>query len=191
MLVILAGGSLAFFMIMSEFFLIKRTSVLTLSVCGIFKEVATIFISSLIFGDVLTIINIVGLCITLFGIGLYNWLKFRVMRAKVRKETAATGLEDELSSQRVAFHEQPEDSEDYDMDDINTAHIYSTVAESTPILLVDGGLTTYRDDNSIEMKRSKTRSHDDSNNNNDDDQESNFSEDSDLMPRCDRGDRYQ
>ncbi|KAF1796577.1 Rrp15p-domain-containing protein [Mucor lusitanicus] len=87
--IVLAGGSLAFCMIMSEFFLIKRTSVVTLSVCGIFKEVATIFISSLVFGDILTIINIIGLCITLFGIGLYNWLKFKMITAKARKETAA------------------------------------------------------------------------------------------------------
>ncbi|KAI8642827.1 Rrp15p-domain-containing protein [Parasitella parasitica] len=87
--IILAGGSLAFCMIMSEFFLIKRTSVVTLSVCGIFKEVATIFISSLVFGDILTIVNIIGLCITLFGIGLYNWLKLKMITAKARKDTAA------------------------------------------------------------------------------------------------------
>lgn len=171
MLIILAGGSLAFFMIVSEFFLIKRTSVLTLSVCGIFKEVATIFISSLVFGDILTIINIVGLCITLFGIGLYNWLKFRVMRAKARKETAA--LEDPVTP---TLHEQ--DAEDYSMDDI---HIYSTVAESTPILLVDGGLTAYRD--SKESSRRRDEEHED--------ESDDYSEDSDLMPRCDRGDRYQ
>lgn len=36
-LTILIGGVLAFVMISSEFFLIKRTSVVTLSVCGIFK----------------------------------------------------------------------------------------------------------------------------------------------------------
>lgn len=37
MFIVLAGGVLAFCMIMAEFFLIKRTSVVTLSVCGIFK----------------------------------------------------------------------------------------------------------------------------------------------------------
>ncbi|CEG67435.1 hypothetical protein RMATCC62417_03866 [Rhizopus microsporus] len=108
--VILAGGSLAFFMIVSEFFLIKRTSVVTLSVCGIFKEVATIFISSLTFGDVLTLVNIIGLCITLFGIGLYNWLKFKMMSQKEKK-------------------------------------VYSTVAESTPMLLVDGAGDYYESEN--------------------------------------------
>ncbi|KAI8984700.1 Rrp15p-domain-containing protein [Mycotypha africana] len=93
--IILAGGSLAFCMIVSEFFLIKRTSVVTLSVCGIFKEVATIFISMLVFGDVLTIVNTIGLCITLFGIGLYNWFKFNIVSARTRKEAA------ELENERI------------------------------------------------------------------------------------------
>ncbi|KAG2236630.1 hypothetical protein INT48_000185 [Thamnidium elegans] len=127
-----AGGSLAFFMIMSEFFLIKRTSVVTLSVCGIFKEVATIFISSLVFGDILTMINIIGLCITLFGIGLYNWFKLKIVTARARKIQHANG----------------DDGEEEEEDQANknpSHHLYSTVAESTPILLVDGGLSTYRD----------------------------------------------
>lgn len=141
--VILAGGSLAFCMIMSEFFLIKRTSVVTLSVCGIFKEVATIFISSLVFGDILTIINIIGLCITLFGIGLYNWLKFKVITAKARKDTAAIDVGQEENHQ---LHSVQDDDDGFGLD--RTAshhHLYSTVAESTPILLVDGGLQSYRD----------------------------------------------
>jgi hypothetical protein len=140
-------------MIMSEFFLIKRTSVVTLSVCGIFKEVATIFISSLVFGDILTIINIIGLCITLFGIGLYNWLKLKMITAKARKETAA--IEGEEEHRRLTDHDHQSDSDqdndefDEDFDDRrNTSHhLYSMVAESTPILLIDGGMTSYRDSN--------------------------------------------
>jgi len=48
----------------------------TLSVAGIFKEVSTIFVSTTIFHDELTPINISGLCVTLFGIALYNYLKY-------------------------------------------------------------------------------------------------------------------
>ncbi|KAG2202188.1 hypothetical protein INT47_002107 [Mucor saturninus] len=127
--IVLAGGSLAFFMIMSEFFLIKRTSVVTLSVCGIFKEVATIFISSLVFGDILTLINIIGLCITLFGIGLYNWFKLKMV-------TSRKQISDEVEPENTSSH-----------------HLYSTVAESTPILLVDGGLSGYRDSEDDEDNR--------------------------------------
>ncbi|KAL0146246.1 triose-phosphate transporter family-domain-containing protein [Mucor lusitanicus] len=152
--IVLAGGSLAFCMIMSEFFLIKRTSVVTLSVCGIFKEVATIFISSLVFGDILTIINIIGLCITLFGIGLYNWLKFKMITAKARKETAAIDVGQEENHRLGGAMADDESDDDYELDRSASHHLYSTVAESTPILLVDGGLSAYRDSDDIR------RSHD-------------------------------
>ncbi|KAI9270842.1 Rrp15p-domain-containing protein [Sporodiniella umbellata] len=108
MSVILLGSGVSFVMIVSEFFLIKRTSVVTLSVCGIFKEAATIFISCVTFGDILTPINIIGLCITLFGIGLYNWLKFKKTQEPVE------------SNQKAEPHP-----------------MYNNVAESTPMLLVN------------------------------------------------------
>lgn len=76
---IAAPGVLAFGMNLAEFALIKRTSVVTLSVAGIFKEVLTIALASSVFGDELTPINISGLCITLLGIGLYNYLKYRLI----------------------------------------------------------------------------------------------------------------
>ncbi|PWY99311.1 TPT-domain-containing protein [Testicularia cyperi] len=74
-----APGFLAFGMNLAEFALIKRTSVVTLSVAGIFKEVLTIALASSVFGDELTPINITGLCITLLGITLYNFLKYRLI----------------------------------------------------------------------------------------------------------------
>ncbi|KAI9480415.1 MAG: triose phosphate transporter [Benjaminiella poitrasii] len=147
--IILAGGSLAFFMIVSEFFLIKRTSVVTLSVCGIFKEVATIFISSLVFGDILTLINIIGLCITLFGIGLYNWLKFKILNTGRQHKESIPTIDHEEEEARFSIGS---------LDDNNrrassTYHMYSTVAESTPILLVDGGMTAYRDEEEENSRR--------------------------------------
>ncbi|SCV71381.1 BQ2448_2969 [Microbotryum intermedium] len=68
---------LAFAMNVAEFGLIQRTSVVTLSVAGIFKEVAMIFLSMFIFHDQLTPINVSGLIITLFGIALYNYFKYK------------------------------------------------------------------------------------------------------------------
>lgn len=76
---IAAPGFLAFGMNLAEFALIKRTSVVTLSVAGIFKEVLTIALASIVFGDELTPINITGLCITLLGISMYNYLKYRLI----------------------------------------------------------------------------------------------------------------
>ncbi|GAA5821383.1 hypothetical protein JCM3770_000347 [Rhodotorula araucariae] len=74
---IIFPGVLAFSMNITEFGLIQRTSVVTLSVAGIFKEVITIFLSTVLFHDQLTPINVSGLCVTIFGIALYNYLKYR------------------------------------------------------------------------------------------------------------------
>ncbi|KDE04038.1 hypothetical protein MVLG_05539 [Microbotryum lychnidis-dioicae p1A1 Lamole] len=73
----LLPGFLAFAMNVAEFGLIQRTSVVTLSVAGIFKEVAMIFLSMFIFHDQLTPINVSGLVVTLFGIALYNYFKYK------------------------------------------------------------------------------------------------------------------
>ncbi|KAG0361808.1 Triose-phosphate Transporter [Gamsiella multidivaricata] len=81
------GGLFAFMMVLAEFNLIARTSVVTLSVLGIIKEVVTIVISSLVFHDQLTIVNILGLFVTLTGIGFYHFMKLREMQAKTRRET--------------------------------------------------------------------------------------------------------
>ncbi|KAK4052502.1 hypothetical protein OIV83_002304 [Microbotryomycetes sp. JL201] len=64
---ILFPGVLAFCMNVTEFG----------SVAGIFKEVGTIFLSMFIFHDQLTPINVSGLVITICGIGMYNYLKYR------------------------------------------------------------------------------------------------------------------
>lgn len=78
--ILLFPGCLAFFMTSAEFALLKRSSVVTLSVCGIFKEVLTITAAGLIFGDVLTPINISGLLVTLAAIAFYNFVRMRKMK---------------------------------------------------------------------------------------------------------------
>jgi solute carrier family 35, member C2 len=78
--------------------------------------VATITVSAIVFGDKLTVVNILGLCVTLFGIALYNWMKFHERRS----EQIELGQEDD------AGYEEP-----------RRTQMYSQVAESTPMLLVD------------------------------------------------------
>ena len=99
----------------TEFGLIQRTSVVTLcvarlgrsglrarladrrtdcprrSVAGIFKEVATIGLATLIFHDELTPINISGLCVALFGIGLYNYMKYRNYKSAEKQVLSGKG----------------------------------------------------------------------------------------------------
>lgn len=84
--IILFPGVLAFLMTASEFALLKRTSAVTLSVCGIFKEVLTISAAGLIFGDKLTTINISGLVVTIASIAAYNYMKMSSMRDGAKRD---------------------------------------------------------------------------------------------------------
>ncbi|KAF2822758.1 TPT-domain-containing protein [Ophiobolus disseminans] len=82
--ILLFPGVLAFLMTASEFALLKRTSVVTLSICGIFKEVVTIGTANLVFHDQLTPINISGLFVTIGSIAAYNYMKIKKMREEAR-----------------------------------------------------------------------------------------------------------
>lgn len=79
-LLILFPGTIAFLMTASEFALLKRTSVVTLSIAGIFKEAVTISAAAIVFGDTMTLINVMGLLVTLAAIATYNYLKISKMR---------------------------------------------------------------------------------------------------------------
>ena len=84
--ILLFPGCLAFAMTASEFALLQRTSVVTLSICGIFKEVLTISTASIIFADELTPINASGLVVTIATMAYYNYTKMRAMREDARRE---------------------------------------------------------------------------------------------------------
>ncbi len=81
------GSFMAFGLVMSEFFLVKTTSSVTLSVAGMFKEVFTITVAVLLKGEPLSPLNMVGLAVSLVGIGYYNVLKYRGFVAAPRHYT--------------------------------------------------------------------------------------------------------
>ena len=83
---LIVPGTLAFCMIAAEFTLLQRTSVVTLSICGIFKEVVTISAAGIVFHDELSIINISGLLVTIACIACYNYLKVSKMREEARRK---------------------------------------------------------------------------------------------------------
>lgn len=86
MLLLFVPGCLAFCMIASEFTLLQRTSVVTLSICGIFKEVVTISAAGIVFHDELSVVNISGLVVTICSIACYNYLKVKKMRDEEREK---------------------------------------------------------------------------------------------------------
>lgn len=96
--ILLFPGVLAFLMTTSEFALLKRTSVVTLSICGIFKEVVTISAAGIVFHDPLTPINVSGLMVTIASIGAYNYIKITKMRKDARIEaTRAASADGEVT----------------------------------------------------------------------------------------------
>lgn len=83
-ILVIFPGTIAFLMTASEFALLQRTSVVTLSIAGIFKEVLTITTATLVFHDTLTAINILGLVVTLAAITAYNYIKITGMRQQAQ-----------------------------------------------------------------------------------------------------------
>ncbi|KAK6454243.1 triose-phosphate transporter family-domain-containing protein [Scheffersomyces xylosifermentans] len=75
-LLLVIPGFLAFMMTVCEFKLLTVAQVTTLSIAGIFKELLTIVLSSMIFGDKLSFINVLGLVFTFADILWYNYYRF-------------------------------------------------------------------------------------------------------------------
>uniref|UniRef100_A0AAY4DDG5 Solute carrier family 35 member C2 n=1 Tax=Denticeps clupeoides TaxID=299321 RepID=A0AAY4DDG5_9TELE len=75
LLTLSVGGTLAFGLGFSEFLLVSRTSSLTLSIAGIFKEVCTLVLAAEFMGDKMSSINWLGFVVCLCGISLHVGLK--------------------------------------------------------------------------------------------------------------------
>ncbi|XP_055229080.2 solute carrier family 35 member C2 isoform X2 [Gorilla gorilla gorilla] len=69
------GGILAFGLGFSEFLLVSRTSSLTLSIAGIFKEVCTLLLAAHLLGDQISLLNWLGFALCVSGISLHVALK--------------------------------------------------------------------------------------------------------------------
>lgn len=95
-LLLLFPGMIAFLMTASEFALLQRTSVVTLSIAGIFKEVVTISAAGIVFGDALTPINISGLFVTIGAIAAYNWIKIKKMREDALRDVVEQHVRQDL-----------------------------------------------------------------------------------------------
>ncbi|PPJ51600.1 hypothetical protein CBER1_08494 [Cercospora berteroae] len=110
-LLLLFPGCLAFMMVAAEFALLQRTSVVTLSVCGIFKEVLTISAASATFGDELSPINVSGLIVTIASIAAYNWLKYSGMSREAKDEAHAivSAVEADVQSGKRSSIEQADE----------------------------------------------------------------------------------
>ncbi|KAG6000476.1 hypothetical protein E4U43_001590 [Claviceps pusilla] len=135
-LFLLFPGCIAFLMIASEFALLQRTSVVTLSIAGIFKEVVTISAASIVFDDKLTPINFVGLATTIAAIGAYNYIKITKMRQEAQDEihkrhTSAVPITPIIHCVRVPKAENDEMTEE------STGLLHQTAEQDVELVTAD------------------------------------------------------
>ncbi|KAJ1799471.1 hypothetical protein LPJ59_001804 [Coemansia sp. RSA 2399] len=157
-LVMALGGVLAFAMVLSEYCLIQRTSVLTLSIAGMLREVAMVVVAHLVFGDTMTGVNAAGLLVALFGIGMYNWLKIHdTLHQPLPPKDAEEGFADHSENayhlrQAVMVSSDPYDEivntamrSSYDLhSDGTTSPVFSKNNDSLSSSLSNGGTTRRR-----------------------------------------------
>lgn len=72
----LFGGTLAFFMVLTEYVLVSVTSAVTVTIAGVVKESVTILVAVFYFHDEFTWLKGVGLITIMVGVGLFNWYKY-------------------------------------------------------------------------------------------------------------------
>ncbi|XP_040907762.1 solute carrier family 35 member C2 [Toxotes jaculatrix] len=112
------GGSLAFGLGFSEFLLVSRTSSLTLSIAGIFKEVCTLVLAAAL-GDRMSAINWLGFAVCLCGISLHVGLKTYYSKNKVPslRQLSSKSPELELPLLQQSRDEAEDSAADYNDED--------------------------------------------------------------------------
>lgn len=116
-MLIVFPGAIAFMMTAAEFALLQRTSVVTLSIAGIFKEAVTISAAAIVFGDTLTVVNVSGLLVTLGAIAAYNWLKIAKMREEAQAEAHRSHMAGNKEADSNGFSSSSTSGGDEDADD--------------------------------------------------------------------------
>ncbi|KAG9473967.1 solute carrier family 35 member C2 isoform X2 [Eleutherodactylus coqui] len=85
------GGLLAFGLGYSEFLLVSKTSSLTLSIAGIFKELCVLLLATHLFGDKLSLLNWSGFAVCISGIALH--VALRTTHTKEHRVSLSTDME--------------------------------------------------------------------------------------------------
>eukprot|EP00567_Pseudictyota_dubia_P015126 CAMPEP_0197435760 /NCGR_PEP_ID=MMETSP1175-20131217/3293_1 /TAXON_ID=1003142 /ORGANISM="Triceratium dubium, Strain CCMP147" /LENGTH=409 /DNA_ID=CAMNT_0042964875 /DNA_START=104 /DNA_END=1333 /DNA_ORIENTATION=- len=84
----LGGAFLAIAMVLCEFYLIMKSNAIVLMIGGVVKEMITILMGVLAFGDILNAVNIAGFCVVFLGVVTY---KVTFHMNKMERAAAAEG----------------------------------------------------------------------------------------------------
>ncbi|KAK1384215.1 putative sugar phosphate/phosphate translocator [Heracleum sosnowskyi] len=90
-LLLLFGGTLAFFMVLTEYILVSVTSAVTVTIAGVVKEVVTITVAVFYFHDEFTWLKGCGLIIIIIGVSLFNWYKYQKLQKGDTSEDDLSG----------------------------------------------------------------------------------------------------
>ncbi|CAN6179291.1 unnamed protein product [Urochloa humidicola] len=114
-LLMLIGGSLAFFMVLTEYILISATSAITVTIAGVVKEAVTILVAVFYFHDEFTWLKGFGLFTIMVGVSLFNWYKYeKLKRGQTNEDDASssqfTGDAKYIILDDLEYHEEFEET---------------------------------------------------------------------------------
>ncbi|XP_048327614.2 probable sugar phosphate/phosphate translocator At1g06470 isoform X1 [Ziziphus jujuba] len=108
-LLMLFGGMLAFFMVLTEYVLISVTSAVTVTIAGVVKEAVTILVAVFYFHDEFTWLKGAGLFTIMVGVGLFNWYKYHKLQSGHTSEgDTMDPLSDNAGAKYVILEEMDE-----------------------------------------------------------------------------------
>ncbi|XP_018731504.2 probable sugar phosphate/phosphate translocator At1g06470 isoform X2 [Eucalyptus grandis] len=110
-LLLLLGGTLAFFMVLTEYILVSVTSAVTVTIAGVVKEAVTILVAVFYFHDEFTWLKGLGLLTIMLGVSLFNWYKYQKLQ-KGHCEDDHSGSPARNASAKYVILEEMEDQDD-------------------------------------------------------------------------------
>lgn len=106
----LLGGTLAFFMVLTEYILVSVTSAVTVTIAGVVKEAVTILVAVFYFHDEFTWLKGIGLITIMFGVSLFNWYKYQKLQKGKSSEVNMVGST--TSPAKYVILEEMDDQDD-------------------------------------------------------------------------------
>ncbi|XWS30057.1 hypothetical protein CRYUN_Cryun24cG0085600 [Craigia yunnanensis] len=111
-LLMLFGGTLAFFMVLTEYILVSVTSAVTVTIAGVVKEAVTILVAVFYFHDEFTWLKGAGLFTIMVGVGLFNWYKYQKLQNGKLEEDKTAGSPTTNHAAKYVILEEMEDQDD-------------------------------------------------------------------------------
>ncbi|XP_060190965.1 probable sugar phosphate/phosphate translocator At1g06470 [Lycium barbarum] len=111
-LLMLFGGTLAFFMVLTEYILVSVTSAVTVTIAGVVKEAVTIVVAVFYFHDKFTWMKGIGLLTIMLGVSLFNWYKYDKLQKGNLSEDEMSRSSTQNAAAKYVILEEWEDQDD-------------------------------------------------------------------------------